>query len=142
MFCDASILVPLFVTEPSSMAVMAMMGNEGKPVISDFAIGEVCSAISIRLRRREIERAEADEIVSDLDLWAEQKAHRVVTETSDIIHATRLVRRFDLGLRMPDALTLAIAQRHNIPLATQDVRQAAAATALGLRVITPTQLQT
>jgi uncharacterized protein len=140
MLCDASVLVPLFVTETSSEAVMAMIEDAGQPFVSDFAIGEVYSAISLRLRRREIQRSEADEILYDLDLWAEREARRVATETEDIGRAARLVRRFDLGLRMPDALHLAIAQRLDTPIATQDRRQAAAATALGLRVVTPDPL--
>jgi uncharacterized protein len=137
MLCDASVLVPLFVTEQSSLAVIAMIADKGPPVVSDFAIGEVCSAISIRIRRREIQRPEADEVLSDLDLWAENIARRVTTEVADVARATRLVRRFELGLRMPDALTLAIAQRLNMAVATQDRRQAAAAEALGLQLIQP-----
>lgn len=137
MLCDASVLVPLFVTEQSSSAVIAMIADEGPPVVSDFAIGEVCSAISIRLRRREIQKPEADEVLSDLDLWAENIARRVTTEVDDVARATRLVKRFELGLRMPDALILAIAQRLSMAIATQDRRQAAAAEALGLRLIQP-----
>jgi uncharacterized protein len=140
MLCDASVLVPLFMTEASSSMVIKMITEEGPPVVSDFAIGEVCSAISIRVRRSEIQRAEADEAISDLELWVESIAHRVATEAEDIARATRLVRRFELGLRMPDALILAIAQRLSMVVATQDYRQAAAATALGLRVIQPSQM--
>ncbi len=76
-------------------------------------------------------------MLSDLDLWAENIARRVTTEVDDVARATRLVKRFELGLRMPDALILAIAQRLSMAIATQDRRQAAAAEALGLRLIQP-----
>ncbi len=137
MLFDASVLVPLFVTETSSASVTTLIDAIGVPVISDFALGEVCSAISIRLRRHEINASEAEEILSDLDAWTERSARRVTIEPRDIAQATRFVRRFELGLRMPDALHLALAQRLNAPIATQDRRQAAAAAKLGLRVVTP-----
>jgi uncharacterized protein len=137
MLCDASVIVPLIVPEPTSNAVFAMIRIFGTPTISDFAFGEVCSAMSIRVRKRDIDGSEAERILLLLDDWTDRSARRVTTEPMDIAQATRLVRRFDLALRMPDALHLALAQRLDTPIATQDRRQAVAAAALGLRVVTP-----
>jgi uncharacterized protein len=140
MLCDASILVPLFIAESSSDKVTKMLANKETPLVSDFAIGEVCSAISIRLRRGEIDELEANEALSDLDLWCKQRARRITIESHDVNHAIRLVRRFDLALRMPDALILAVAHRHAIPVATLDRRQAIAANAIGLQVFTTNEI--
>ncbi len=142
MLCDASVLVSFIVPELTSDAVFEMIRVSERAIVSDFAFGEVCSAMSIRVRKSEIDAKEAEKILSLLDDWTDRNAQRVTTEPRDIAQATRLVRRFDLGLKMPDALHLALANRLDAPIATQDRKQAAAATALGLRVITPTQLQT
>jgi predicted nucleic acid-binding protein len=63
-------------------------------------------------------------------------AHATITETQgeDFSAATVFLRRFDLGLRTPDALHIAIAARLGAKLVTFDVKMAAAAAALGLDV--------
>ncbi len=137
MLCDASVLVSLIVPEPTSVAVLEMIRVSEHPVVSDFAFGEVCSAMSIRVRSRQIDASEAERILELLEDWTERIARRVTIEPRDIAQATRFVRRFELGLRMPDALHLALAQRLDAPIATQDRRQAVAAAKLGLRVVTP-----
>jgi uncharacterized protein len=140
MIWDASILVSLIVPEATSDDIFGMIKNVERPLVSDFAFGESCSAISIRVRRNEIGSSEAEKIVSLLDEWIDRNAQRVATESRDIVQASKFVRRFDLGLRMPDAIYLALSRRLDTSLATLDRQQARAATALGLRVITPHQL--
>jgi uncharacterized protein len=133
VLCDASIIVPLFVDETKSLDIMALINASGPPIVSDFALGEVSSALSIRVRRREIGSSEAADILLDLDGWVVRRAQRVATEADDVVRAMQFVRRFELALKMPDALHLAIAWRIGSPIATHDRRQAAAAAALGLR---------
>ena len=58
--------------------------------------------------------------------------------TSDIRLAAAYVRRFDLALRAPDALHLAVAGRLDVPLGTLDRRLATAARELGVAVEEPT----
>ena len=53
---------------------------------------------------------------------------------SDVEVADLYVRRFDLMLRMPDALHIAICRRERHVLATLDRRMAEAARALGVEV--------
>jgi hypothetical protein len=59
-------------------------------------------------------------------------------QASDARLAYIYVRRFDLRLRAPDALHLAIARRLDVPLVTLDRRLAAAARELGIAVEEPT----
>lgn len=54
--------------------------------------------------------------------------------TVDVRLADAYVRRFDLALRVPDALHLAIARRLDVALLTLDRRMAAAARELGIAV--------
>ena len=55
---------------------------------------------------------------------------------ADIVVATALLRRFDLMLRMPDALNIAIAQRIAAQLLTFDRRMAEVARILDIDVVT------
>jgi uncharacterized protein len=56
----------------------------------------------------------------------------------DVRLAAAYVRRFDLALRAPDALHLAVAERLDVPLVTLDRRLATAARELGVGVEDPT----
>jgi hypothetical protein len=138
MLCDTSFLVPLFVQEPSSDRVTARIEDwPDAPIVSDFAMGEFASAVSIRMRRSDLSDMDARDILSDFDLWVNRMTRRAALQTYDVLQAGQIVRRFDLALRMPAALHIAIAQRLSEPLATRDQRQAHAAVTLGLRVIEP-----
>jgi uncharacterized protein len=138
MLCDASMLVAIFVGEPASPFVQTtIQAAEGIPIVSDFAAGEVLSALSIKVRGFQLSLGDAEGAISDFEIWTDQHARRAVTEPRDIALATRLVRRFDLALRMPDALYIALALRLEAPLGTLDRRQASAGRALGLQIIEP-----
>jgi len=132
--CDASVLVALLVPEAQSPSVLKMLQSAAPAFISDFAVGEVYSAIGIKLRTKQISAAQAEAILSDFDLWVGRSAERVVMQHQDMTQAARLVRRFDLGLRMPDALHLALAQRMDAAIATLDRRQSEAARSLDVPV--------
>lgn len=58
----------------------------------------------------------------------------VELERGDVAIASSFLRRFDLNLRPPDALHIAIAQRLDAELATFDAGMAACAQALGIRL--------
>jgi predicted nucleic acid-binding protein len=137
MLCDASILVPLFVPEKASERVDAFLRKNMHSLISDFAIGEFSATISTKLRRADITLAQAERILTDFDLWISNNGTRVVTQADDLVIATRLVRRFDLALRMPDALYIALASRLSVSLATLDRHQAIAGRTIGIRVLEP-----
>jgi uncharacterized protein len=137
MLCDASVIVPLIIPEQTTETIAGMLAGSLPPSVSDFVIGEVCSAVSIRVRRREIDDAEGARLLTVMDLWLDRNAARVTTNSDDVALAERFVRRFDLGLRMPDALHLAAAHRLSMPIFTQDRRQAAAARSLGLETVEP-----
>lgn len=134
MVCDASVLVALIVPEPSSDAVDRRLREAGSAIISDFVVGEVFSAIGIKLRRGEIDRPAADGLVFEFQLLASRYGQKIAMQPEDMGQAAELVRRFEFGLRMPDALHLALAQRLGSPLATLDKRQTEAARALGIAV--------
>lgn len=70
----------------------------------------------------------------ELDRFSNDPAERIETVPADIRAAEAFVRDLDTGLRAPDALNIAIAQRIGASLLTFDVKMAASARALGLDV--------
>ncbi len=64
--------------------------------------------------------------------WRERWAADAETTRADVDAAIQLVRRFDLVLRGPDALHIAMAQRLGARLCTFDARMATAAAGVGL----------
>ena len=134
MVCDASVLVALIVPEPSSNSVDRALREADGATISDFVVGEVFSAIGIKLRRGEIAGQAADGLVFEFQLLAGRYGRKTAMQPEDMEQAAELVRRFEFGLRMPDALHIALAQRLALPLATLDKRQTDAARALGVPV--------
>jgi hypothetical protein len=86
---------------------------------------------------REFTIEQAGFALAGFDIWLARGANRVEIGTGDIALATTYIRRFDLTLRTPDALHIAIARRIEATLVTFDRTMAAAARALGMAVATP-----
>lgn len=85
----------------------------------------------------EFSRGEAEIALAGFDAWLAQMPTRMEIAAADIVLATTYLRRFDLALRTPDALHLAIARRLGATLVTFDRAMAAAARALGMAVVLP-----
>src|SRR5437773_2486209 len=69
-YLDASALVPVIMSEPSSAAVEGFLATAGgRPMISDFAAAEVSSAISRFVRMGELSTGLARQRLSSFDTW-------------------------------------------------------------------------
>lgn len=137
LLLDASVLVPLFNQEQRSAGVQSHLRSaQASVTVSDFALGEVAAALGALMRRQAISHKDAERALANLDIFA-ARLGRAVTEPQDISVAAGIVRRFDLGLRMPDALYIALAQRLSATLMTADVKLADAARALGVDIEGP-----
>jgi hypothetical protein len=75
--------------------------------------------------------------LADFDAWRTAMTSRVDIQASDVRLAYIYVRRFDLQLRAPDALHVAVARRLDAGLVTLDRRMATAAWELGVSVEMP-----
>jgi predicted nucleic acid-binding protein len=134
LYLDASVLLPLFIEEARTHdAHENLRGNV--LVISDFAIAEFSSGVARRSRLGEINESGAASVYAAFDAWTANAARRESLTAGDIRVATSLVRRLDLGLRAPDALNIAIAQRCEANLLTFDGNMARSARSLGMNVI-------
>jgi uncharacterized protein len=137
-YLDTSVLLPTLIAEPTTEAVYDCLGAyEQELLISDFAAAEVASALSRLVRMARLTYVDASARLADFDAWRTAMALPVDIGSSDARLAYIYVRRFDLGLRAPDALHLAIARRLDATLITLDRRLAAAAREMGITVNVP-----
>jgi predicted nucleic acid-binding protein len=137
-YLDTSVLLPAFMEESASAAVEACILTAGDEfLVSDFAAVEVASAVSRLVRMRLISSADADARLSEFEVWRGATTTPVELQASDARLAYTLVRRFDLMLRAPDALHLAMARRLDTTVITLDRRLARAAAELGIAVEMP-----
>jgi predicted nucleic acid-binding protein len=133
---DASVLVALFTNDPFTDRVDSYLRAEAPSLlISDFAGTEMASAIARRVRTTELTTEEANDVFVAFDEWPVRLDSWVETMPADIALATTFVRRLDLGLRAPDALNIAIAQRAGNALWTFDQKMAEGARTLGMTLI-------
>jgi predicted nucleic acid-binding protein len=134
-YLDASTLVPTLVEEDATGFVQEYLRGGGPDrVVSDFAAAEVASAISRLVRMRFLDGAEASARLADFDAWRAATSAAADVHAADARLAYAYVRRFDLRLRAPDAMHLAIAYRLGATIVTLDRRLANAAGQLGIAV--------
>jgi len=137
-YLDASVVLPTLIAEPTTEAVYDCLGTGDRELlISDFAAAEVAAALSRLVRMALLTNADALARLADFDAWRAAMSSPVDIREADVRLAYIYVRRFDLGLRAPDALHLAIARRLDATLVTLDRRLADAARELGVSIDIP-----
>lgn len=135
IYLDTSVLVPLFLPEPRSREAENGVAQEAV-MVSDLAAAEFSSALSLAVRSGRLPTTAARTILAAFDAWMPAYTNPAEILGEDIAAATLLIRRFDLGLRTPDSLHIAIATRMGARLFTYDARMASAALSLGVDVVT------
>ncbi len=136
MYLDTSAAIPLFVPEPISEAVEAWLAQSGdKLVTSDWLVTEFASALSIKVRRAEINKRQADTAWNNFFAFTQTGLHVMRVDADVFQTAARLTRNSRSGLRAGDALHLAAALDANVTgIATADANLARNAKANGLTV--------
>ena len=138
-YLDTSVLLATLIAEPSTESVYDYLGAINQELlISDFAAAEVASTLSRLIRMRLLTDADASARLADFDAWRAAMSLLVDIRAADARLAYIYVRRFELGLRAPDALHLAITRRLEAALITLDRRLATAARELGIAIEMPT----
>jgi uncharacterized protein len=136
VYLDASFLVALLRNEQASAQALRFAGDSTDDlIVSDFAIGEAASAVARLVRMQEVDEVAGLRLLASLDEWTAASVDLVATLDSDIRHAAQLVRRFELHLRMPDAIHLASTVAMNARLATFDQALEATARKLGIELV-------
>ncbi len=135
LYLDASAIVPTLIEEATSAAIDGfLLAASEALVVSDFSAAEVASALSRLVRTKFLDGDQAVALMDEFDIWRSTSAAGVDFQPSDFRLAEIFVRRFNLGLRAPDALHVALCRRGDLTLVTLDRRLAAGAQALGVRV--------
>ena len=138
IYLDASFLIPTLVEEQGSAGVIAyLVAAERELLVSEFAAAEVASALSRLVRMRLLASADAEARLADFEAWRAAASSPVDLRPADARLAYAYVRRFDLMLRTPDALHLAIAARLDASIVTLDRRLERAAQEVGIAVEVP-----
>lgn len=133
IYLDTSVAAPFYWAEALSDAVDELLRQEVELGISSLVEVELCSALSRRVRMGEIERGEAEAIANRFQI--DRNNGFYIQLAVELIHydkARDWIRQFDTPLRTLDALHLAIAVSHNIPLVTADAGLVASADILGI----------
>ncbi len=132
-YLDASVIVPLFLADTFTERAESLLRTPDlAPIVADWAVLEVSNVVSRRVRIRALTEEAALTVLANFDLWRGRWAADAETTPADVDAAIQLVRRFDLLLRGPDAIHIAITQRLGARLFTFDERMATSAAVVGL----------
>lgn len=120
-YVDTSVIVPLFVKEPTSkIATNWFETSRDEIILSTLAIGEFYSVLAKYVRMGAMNESEAAELAARFDLWRHDATISVEHASIDFETAAQWVRIPFPKLLMPDALHLATCKRLGLRLVTFD----------------------
>lgn len=135
VYLDASVIVPFFTKDFfSDRARTFLLDRSPLVMVGDFAGAEFVSVLARRVRTGELTPELARLATLNFDSWTARYAMRVEMSPTDIRTADAILRRFDLPLRAPDAIHIAVSQRLGAELATFDEKLIACAHSIGLSI--------
>lgn len=120
-YFDTSVLVPLFFNEAGTPAARLAVTQEPQAWVSSWTLAEFASAVAFKLRSGQVQETDAK--------MAEQLFHALTASRltvvdvlrEDFANAAVLCRSTPApGLRTPDALHLAVAQRLGLTMVSFD----------------------
>ncbi len=111
--------------------------HDGELWMTEFAAAEVSSAVARLFRMGALTLEAALDALTDFDVFRSGVIEFADLTAADVRTAHAYVRRFELKLRTPDALHVAVAERLGLTLVTLDRRLADAAATLGIAVVVP-----
>ena len=138
LYLDASVIVATLVAEAASELTRQFLFQAAEPMlVSSYTDAEVASALSRLVGMNKMTLDAARLTLTYFDDWRLAETMTIEVDDFDIVNAGDLVRQFELKLRTPDALHLAICLRIGAQLVTHDDGLAKAAIARGAVVIRP-----
>jgi uncharacterized protein len=135
IYLDTSIIVPAYCVEPLSNRVDELLRQGTDLAISDLTEVEFYSALSRKLRQRELTLDAVQQLANNFQADLDSGMfRRLRVETIHYQQARAWISRFDTVLRTLDALHLAIGHEFQITVVTGDIGLAQSAQALGVDV--------
>ena len=137
VYIDTSALVPAFIREPKSEAILAWVETCGEGlVVSEWSITEFSSAAAIKVRTGEIASAMAKQARTRFLDFVQDHCSIAVPQRAEFRRAAELAGDMNLKLRAGDALHLAIAEASKVQgILCFDESMSAGATKMGLNVV-------
>ena len=135
IYLDTSVIAPFYWSEALSDIVEGLLRTETARGLSQLVEVELISALSRRVRMKQISQTEASAIVNRFQTHLDQDFYlRIPIESVHYQLARDWISRFNTSLRTLDALHLACASYNNIRLVTADEALAVSAKALEIEV--------
>jgi predicted nucleic acid-binding protein len=135
IYLDTSVIAPFYWSEALSDTVEELLRTETKPGLSQLVEVELFSALSRRVRMREISQEEARAIANRFQTHLDNDFYlRIPIEPINYQLARGWIGRFNTSLRTLDAIHLACASSNNLRLVTADEALAASAESLKIEV--------
>lgn len=137
IYLDTSVAVPLFVPEPSSAAIDAWLESCTSPLVtSDWIMTEFGSALSMKVRRGEIDTKQAKAAWKGFEGFCQTGLRLLPISRKTFNEAAKLALTSSSGLRAGDSLHLAAAlEIGTTGFATADATLEKNAKAKGLNVL-------
>jgi uncharacterized protein len=111
VYVDTSALVPMFIREPGSEAVVRWLESSGeRPAISEWTLVEFASAAALKVRTDQVTASLARQAVARMHEFARTHCTVATPGRDEFRRAADLAGRGSLKLRAGDALHLAIAE--------------------------------
>jgi hypothetical protein len=139
LYLDTSVLVALVCREPDSDRFVAWVADRAADgiSISNWTIVEVASSLSLKMRMRAMTAIDVEQAKATLAHLIQTEFELVNLSLADFDLAARLCANWELNLRGPDALHLALVLRLDRSLVTLDRQQFAAAQHFGIASLIP-----
>lgn len=135
IYLDTSVIAPFYWAEALSDTVEELLSTETEPGLSQLVEVELFSALSRRVRMREISQEDARAIATRFSYHLDNDFYfRIPLESIHYQLARDWIGQFNTSLRTLDALHLACASLNNICLVTADDALARSAEALRIEV--------
>lgn len=133
-YLDTSVVVAYYIPEAKSPKVEKLLAGTASAAISSLTDVEFHSAVSRRVRMKEISKNDGHRVTSRFALHLKDRHYRlypVMQREYDL--ARDWLGNFDSGLRTLDALHLAVVFGNNLDLVTADAAFGKVARAYGVR---------
>jgi predicted nucleic acid-binding protein len=135
IYLDTSVIAPFYWTEALSDTVEELLRTEAELGLSQLVEVELLSALSRRVRMREISQEVARTIATLFQTHLNNNFYLLIPlESLHYQLARNWIGQFNTSLRTLDALHLACASSNNLRLVTADEALAVSANALGIEV--------
>lgn len=134
-YLDTSVVVAFYVPEPLSAQVQGIYNGQVSPTISELVELEFFAALSLRVHIGDLDRTSAERAGSLFLGHLEGGWYgRLHLHAGHYVAARGYIARFDLPLKSPDPLHLAVAALDRLLIITADQQLARNAERLGLAV--------